>query len=496
MANDLVTQVSGAVQRMPSSRRALLVGGLAIVAAAVIGVGMWASQPAWVVLYGGVSLGDAALMTDALEKAGLRNRLGSDGSSVMVAKEDYARARVLLAKSELPAGGHKGYEVLDGKSDWGVTDFMQRVNYQRALEGELARSISGTTGVERADVHLTIPEPTALRRADRPAKAAVRLRMRSGMILAPGAVQGIIATVSNSVDRLSPENVVITDETGRLLSGPSDDGSLLGGASRRMEMQQSIENYLAGKAERLLETVAGLGRPRVQVSASLNFDQVERTIESFDPDGQVLTAEGRSETEATAEGGGAQTIVNNTYQNSRRLEKMLSAGGGVTRLTVSVLLDERAIQADTASRTPVADRIASVDALVRNAVGYDSVRGDRLTVRAVPFEVIPIDTVAAAPPRDLLGLVERFARPAIGLVAIIALLIVALKTIKALQPTRAPGTAASRAQLAPSIENTVPPLGPPPETVLLKNRVVEETQQRPELMAQAVRAWMAEGTNQ
>ncbi|MBL8987622.1 MAG: flagellar M-ring protein FliF, partial [Gemmatimonadetes bacterium] len=245
---------------MPSSRRALLVGGLAIVAAAVIGVGMWASQPAWVVLYGGVSLGDAALMTDALEKAGLRNRLGSDGSSVMVAKEDYARARVLLAKSELPAGGHKGYEVLDGKSDWGVTDFMQRVNYQRALEGELARSISGTTGVERADVHLTIPEPTALRRADRPAKAAVRLRMRSGMILAPGAVQGIIATVSNSVDRLSPENVVITDETGRLLSGPSDDGSLMGGASRRMEMQQSIENYLAGKAERLLETVAGLGR--------------------------------------------------------------------------------------------------------------------------------------------------------------------------------------------------------------------------------------------
>lgn len=496
MANDLVTQVSGAVQRMPSSRRALLVGGLAIVAAAVIGVGMWASQPAWVVLYGGVSLGDAALMTDALEKAGLRNRLGSDGSSVMVAKEDYARARVLLAKSELPAGGHKGYEVLDGKSDWGVTDFMQRVNYQRALEGELARSISGTTGVERADVHLTIPEPTALRRADRPAKAAVRLRMRSGMILAPGAVQGIIATVSNSVDRLSPENVVITDETGRLLSGPSDDGSLMGGASRRMEMQQSIENYLAGKAERLLETVAGLGRPRVQVSASLNFDQVERTIESFDPDGQVLTAEGRSETEATAEGGGAQTIVNNTYQNSRRLEKMLSAGGGVTRLTVSVLLDERAIQADTASRTPVADRIASVDALVRNAVGYDSVRGDRLTVRAVPFEVIPIDTVAAAPPRDLLGLVERFARPAIGLVAIIALLIVALKTIKALQPTRVAGAAASRTPLPPSLETVVPPLGPPPETVLLKNRVVEETQQRPELMAQAVRAWMTEGSNQ
>src|SRR5690606_9889162 len=103
--------------------------------------------------------------------------------------------------------------------------------------------------------------------------------------------QGIIATVSNSVDRLSPENVVVTDETGRLLSGPTDEAvSAFGSASKRMEMQQSVEKYLTGKAERLLETVAGLGRPRIQVGADLNFDQVERTVESFDPDGQVLAA--------------------------------------------------------------------------------------------------------------------------------------------------------------------------------------------------------------
>lgn len=492
MANDLVHQVSNAVQRMPGPSRMLLLGGLTVVLAAVIGVGIWASEPAWVPLYSGVGLGEAAQMTEALDKAGIRNKLTASGSEVMVSKEDYARARVLLAKSDLPLGGRPGFKLLDQQNIWGTTDFIQRVTYQRALEGELAQSIGSTTGVERADVHLTIPEPTALRRTDRPAKAAVRLRMRPGMMLAPGAVQGIIATVSNSVDRLSPENVVVTDESGRLLSGAAEELAAGGiGAGKRIEMRQALETYLGGKAERLLETVAGLGRPRIQVGADLNFDQVERTIESFDPDGQVLAAEGRSETEPTADGGGAQTIVNNTYQNSRRMERILTAGGGLTRLTVSVLVDERAMNGDTVSRAPIAERLGNVEALVKNAVGFDSARGDRITVRAVPFEVAVVPAEIPSPPRDVIGLLERFSRPAIGLIAIIVLLVVALRTLKALQPIRAAG--APRGAELPVAQAAVPPLGPTPEAVLLKNRVVEETNNRPELMAQVVRAWMTEG---
>jgi flagellar M-ring protein FliF len=491
MANELARQVSNAVHRMPPSRRALLAGGLVGVAAAVIGVGLWASEPSWVTLYDDVSLGEAGQMIDALEQDGVRSKLGRGGSQVLVAKGEYARARVVLAKSDLPESGRPGFKLLDQQNIWGTTDFIQRVTYQRALEGELARSIGATTGVDRADVHLTIPEPTALRRTDRPAKAAVRLRIRAGSALAPGAVQGIIATVSNSVDRLSPENVVVTDETGRLLSGPTDDATVAGGAGRRMEVQQSLENYLAGKAQRLLESVAGLGAPRVQVGADLNFDQVERTIESFDPDGQVLAAEGRSETDAAPDGAGAQTVINNTYQNSRRLEKILNAGGGITRLTVSVLVDERALRSDTVTAAPVPDRLANVEALVRNAVGFDSARGDRITVRAVPFEVVALDTSRVAPSPDLVGVAERFARPAIGLVAIIALMIVGLKVVKALQSGRG---AAARGQLPPyDADGVVPPLGPPPEAVLLKNRVVEESSTKPELMAQVVRAWMGEG---
>ncbi len=497
MANDLVQQMGGAVGRMPAQRRLVLLGGLLVVIAAVIGVGMWAAEPAWVVLYSGVTLGDAAQMTDALDKAGVRNKLATDGSQVLVSKQDYAKARVLLAKSDLPGNGRPGYKLIDQQNAL-ANDFMQRVTFQRALEGELSRSISGTAGVEVADVHLTMPEPSALRRNDRPAKAAIQLKMRSGMLLAPGAVQGIIAVVSSSVDRLLPENVVVTDESGRLLSASPEDGSTFGGASRQMEMQQSVERYLAGKAERMLETVAGLGVPRVQVSAHLNFDQVERSNESFNPDGQVLTAEGRSESQAAPDGSGGQTIVNNTYQNSRTFEKILTAGGGITKLSVSVAIDERSLTADSTSSTPVADRLANVEALVKNAIGFDSARGDQIAVKAIPFEVATRDSVAAPAPRSMIDLAERFARPAVGLIAIVSLLVVALRTLKTLQTMRSPASGADRpgqGQLSPAAAAAamIPPLGPTPENVLLKNRVVEESSDKPQLMAQVVRAWMTEG---
>lgn len=500
MANDLVQQMGGAVARMPAQRRIVLLGGLLVVVAAVIGVGMWAAEPAWVVLYSGVTLGDAAQMTEALDKAGVQNKLATDGSQVLVAKQDYAKARVLLAKADLPGTGRPGYKLIDQQNAL-ANDFMQRITFQRALEGELSRSISSTVGVEEANVHLTMPEPSALRRNDRPAKAAVQLKMRSGMLLAPGAVQGIIAVVSSSVDRLAPENVVVTDESGRLLSASPDEGGAFGGAGRQMEMQQSVEKYLAGKAERILETVAGLGVPRVQVSAHLNFDQVERSVESFDPDGAVLSAEGRSESQASPDGTGGQTVVNNTYQNSRKFEKILTAGGGITKLSVSVAIDERALTSDSTSTTPVADRLANVEALVRNAIGFDSARGDQIAVKAIPFEVAQKDSVQAQPPKSMLDLAERFARPAVGLIAIVSLLVVALRTLKTLQTIRPAAPAASvgrpgQGQLPPPELPTpvIPPLGPPPETVLLKNRVVEETSDKPHLMAQVVRAWMTEGT--
>jgi flagellar M-ring protein FliF len=492
MANDLVHQLAAPLLRTTGGRRLALLALLAIVAAGVIGVALWASEPSWVVLYHDVSMGEAGRMTEELEKAGIRSKIGPDATSVLVGESDRVRARVLLAKEQLPLNGRPGFELFEQKQDWGMTDFTQRITYQRALEGELARTIGKTVGVQRAEVHLTIPEPGALRRLDRPAKAAVMLVMRPGMLLAPGAVQGIVAVVANSVDGLAPQHIAVTDESGRLLSGSPEDGSVAAAAGRRMEIQRSVEDYLAAKAERLLAAVSGLGEPRVQVSAQLDLDQVERTIESFDPDGQVLQSEGRSETEGGGDGtGGAQTVINNTYQNSRRLERIVRSGSGITRLTVAVLVDQRALAADTSSPTPALERLAAVGGVVRNAIGFDSTRGDRITVSAVPFVVPVPDTTRLEPAADLVGTAERFVRPVVGIVALVVLLLLALRGMKSVQSARAPAETSRSALAAPEVE--LPPLGPPPEAVRLKNRVVEETGHRPEIMAQVVRAWMAEG---
>ncbi|MEO8449498.1 MAG: flagellar basal-body MS-ring/collar protein FliF [Gemmatimonadota bacterium] len=499
MANQMVQQMTGAVRRMNGPRRVVIIGGSALVLIAVVMVALWAAEPAWVPLYKDISLADAGRMVDALDKAGVRSKLNADGSEIMVGASDRARARVLLAKEQLPMTGRPGFELFDTKADWGMTDFAQRIMYQRALEGELSRTISTTDGVERAEVHITIPEAGVLRRLDRPAKAAVVLKIKRGATLAPGAVQGVIAMVSNSVDRLSADNIAVTDETGRLLSGASAEGAGFGATAHRIEMQRSVEQYLGLKAEQMLQSVSGLGKPQVQIAATLNFDQVERTIETFDPDAQVLQSEGRSETEAPADGTGAQTIVNNTYQNSRKLEKIVSSGSGITRLTVAVMVDERAMVADTTSQTPRTERLASVESLVKNAIGFDSARGDRITVTAVPLQVPAVDTTSLqAIPRDIMVVVERFSRPAIGLVAIIVMLVLALKGMKAVQSSGMSSqssltTSRTRGELPPGLESEVAPLGPTPEVVLLRNRVVAETTERPELMAQVVRAWMSEG---
>src|SRR5690349_1954818 len=164
-----------------------------------------------------------------------------------------------------------------------MTDFTQRVTYQRALEGELARTLSGLRGVDRAQVHLVLPAQSNLRRLDRPASASIVVTLKPNAQLSSDAVQGIAYIVSNSVEGLSSDNVAIMDDSGRLLSVPAIAGGS-GMTTRQLEIQRQLEQHLAGKVEDLLATVVGYGRARAEVSAEMSFDQVDRTVESFDPD--------------------------------------------------------------------------------------------------------------------------------------------------------------------------------------------------------------------
>ena len=403
-----------------------------LVVVAVWGVGRWASEPTFVPLYRDLDPADAGAIEEKLAEAGIRNRLAGGGSEIHVPVGELARSRVVLARAGMGSVGRPGLELFD-KPSWGMTDFTQKVTYQRALEGELARTIGGMHGIRRAQVHLALTTRSPIRSLDRAASASVVLTLQEGASLSQETVKGITFVVANSVERLSAENVAVMDDRGRVLSTPSGGETAAGAALWQVELQLSVERRLAGKILDLLEPVVGYGRVRAEVAADLRFDQVDRTIESFDPDNQVLQTERRSESEPAGGelAGTSQSVVHNTYQTTRKLEKSQNAIGEVNRLTASVLIDRAAVEGSDAAELDA----GVIEGLVRDVIGFDATRGDRVSVQIIPFGAGAVSGEATGGEEpgsglDLLGLLERIGRILIGFVAVGVLLALGLKLLR------------------------------------------------------------------
>jgi flagellar M-ring protein FliF len=501
MPNALPPAILDGVRRMNGTRRFMVLGGLLGALAIIWALTHWAGEPDYVTLYRDLDLGEAGTMADNLTKASINYRLANGGAEIQVGTSDLARARVLLAKDGLPTQGRaRGYEILDGQQ-WGMSDFQQRIALQRALEGELARAIGDIKGVEKAKVQLVLPENSALRRLDRPAKASILITVRPGVTMAPEAVQGITEMVSHAVPQLPSENVAAMDNLGRLLSTPADGGGA-GLSSRQLDLQRSVEQNLKQKAEKMLAGILGFEGARVEVAAQLNFEQVEKQIESVNPDASALLNEQRSETagDSLDGGGGTSTIVNNTYQNSRTVEKVVGSVGGITRLTVAVQVDDRALaKAAGGARTDTGPELGKLEGLVRDAIGLDSARGDRITIQAFPLTpelsaVTAADSASPAAPGTLV-IVERFSRPAIGVIGIVAAVVLAMRVLK-----QGPAPLSQEAgRLAGAVDSAgdyeLPSVAVPALTMVttkLKNQVQLESAQHPETAAQVVKAWLAD----
>ncbi len=492
MASSSGNALTTLVRTVPGPQRMVVAGATLLLVGGLLAVGVWFSRPTFVPIFQGLDLAEIGRVSDVLTQRGIRFRLSGSGQDLEVPVADVARARVTLAQDGLPSNGRPGLELFDRPS-WGMTDFTQRITYRRALEGELSRTIRMVRGVEGAQVHLALPESSPLRRLEQPVQAAVVLTLRPGATLAPETVRGISHILSNSVERLSPDHVAVIDDSGRLLSAPleGDGGTATGMTTRQLEAQRAVEGHLRAKVATLLTAAVGAGAARVEVTAQLNFEQVDRTTESFDPEGQVLASE------QVSEGGGAagttQTVYNNTYQNTRRLEKIIGAVGSIQRLTVAVLLDERVI----ASLDAEGGRRASLEVAIRNAIGFDIARGDQLSLLAMPFGVVPgfdstLGIPTAAPETDVWELVERFGRPVASLLAI---LVAFLLGWRALGPRagRISAPAAGPPPLPSGQVDLAIPV-PPPANMQLRAQLQQQSSAAPDTAAKVIRAWLAEET--
>ena len=489
-------------EKVGGPRRMAMIGVGVIALLAILGVSRWATKPEMVPAFSGVPLESVGKMTDALDAAGVAYQLERGGTDILVATTDLARARVVLASSGMPAQGRPGMELFDQPS-WGMTDFAQKINYRRALEGELERTISTMKGIERAQVHLAIKETQAFRRAsDTPAEASVVVKLRNGQRPEADVVRGISQLVASSIDNLEAQRVAVLDDGGRLLSRMLDASDPASLSSAQLEQQRAVEDHLSEKAAQIVSQIVGNGNATVSVAADLSFDQVERMSQVVDPEKQALSTEQKAEITPGTDGGAGSTNVASSFDNSRTVETIKSATGVVKRLTVSVLVNDRRDAKGVSSTRPQAE-LEQIEALVRNAVGYDSTRGDMVKVVSTAFEgltAIPAETSG----EKVLRTLQQVQRPALGAIGLALAVLIALMLMKTLKAQSADARAVAlgaqrQVQLNAAVHGQLAQgESAEPETYAaltmpvnpLKERVVATAEAYPDVSAKILRNWM------
>jgi flagellar M-ring protein FliF len=328
----------------------------------------------------------------------------------------------------------------------------------------------------------------------RPTEASVVLKVKGETD--PEIVKGIAHLVASSVDGLTSDHVTIVNDAGRMLSEAEESMSLAGLSSRQLAVQREIEDYLRVKAEKIVGQMVGAANLRVQVSARMSFDRVERTTASVDPDKQVVAAEQKAQIVPGAQGGAGQNNTSTAYENTRSTENFVAAPGSLKRLTVAVLVADQAGADPKAAPTPrSAAELRQIETMVRSAVGADSTRGDVVSVVSVPFAPVAV-APTEKPKTDFVNIVQTAQRPLLGILGLALIIVVALISIKSLKGTGAAAAAKPTIALQRAETNPHPGLNSGPQipvmmpTNTMRDRVSSTIEQQPDVAARVVRAWL------
>lgn len=376
---------------------------------------MRASTPQLAPLYTGLSFEDSAAIVEELQQQNTTYELRGDGDTILVPRDQITAIRMSLAGSGLPTRGQVGYEIFDEQNTLGATSFVQNINNVRALEGELARTITSLARIKTARVHLVLPERALFSRDKKDPTASIVLSVRGE--LSTGEIRAIQHLASSAVEGLTPNRVSIVDDKGNLLAagiGSEDETTVLAGEAE--ERTVAVENRLRTRIEDLLANVVGDGRARVQVSAELDLTRMTRTAKTFDPESQVVRSTQTKESEnstnmpgadgqvsastqlpgATADAGtgqleselGTTTEEVTNYEISEVNQTEMTDPGAIKRLSVAVVVDGTyATDASGASAYTPRDQatLDQIQALVRSAIGFSETRGDQITIANLQF---------------------------------------------------------------------------------------------------------------
>ncbi len=385
--NPFIEQAKQFLTRLTRKQQAML-GGVVLGGFVVFGgLAYWAGQPDYTLLFGRLAPTDASRIVETLTERGVPYEIRENGAAVYVPRAQVYELRLQFAGDGLVADGPAGYELFD-EGTLGMTDFMQKLNVKRALEGELSRTISNIRQVEVARVHLVLPERSPFRQAQAEPSASVVLELTGGS-LSREQIEGIGALVAGAVEGLDPSAVTVLDTRGALLSNPDAGNADLLTSSTQLRMQQAVEQRLVEKGQSMLDQVLGPGNAIIRVTATLDFERAVAERDLIDPESATVISE--EKLEEGAEGYESATSAIRNYELSRTRERSEKSIGDVADLSVSVILNHKRLplaeDAEVPEYTPyVEEELQEIEALVKNAVGFKADRGDRFALHQTRFD--------------------------------------------------------------------------------------------------------------
>ena len=426
----------------------------------------WSAQPDFKVLYSGLKADDAGNVIEQLKKEKIVYKLSSDGSAIMIPNEKIYETRMLLASSGLPQGGGIGFELFDN-SKLGMTEFVQNVNYQRALQGELARTINQFEEIESSRVHIVMSRKSLFIEDGEPATASVVVKLHPGTSLKNKKVQGITYLVSSSISGLDPKNVTVVDSYGNMLAGLNTEENFGSSGSNQLAFQESIERKLENSIKTMLNSALGPDKSIVRVSCLVNFKRYERTEEKFLPENKVVRSEQNQKqvtskptkipmgtpgqrSYTTPAGNLLKTNKDDVifesedqsanYEIGKVTSHIIEPTGEIQKVSAAVLVDGSYIMVKKAKGKEEREYVPrskeemeKIEALVKRAVNFDPDRNDLVEVVNIPFN--NSDTLEQAPVEPEKGFkaiidgYREYIKLAMGFLAVVFLYLVVLRPI-------------------------------------------------------------------
>src|SRR5580692_752885 len=403
-----------------------------LLSAIAVGGLRWKHDADFRTLYSSLTPEDASSVTQKIREAGIEYRLDETGATVLVPSERLADARLALAGAGMPRSGRIGFELFD-RTNLGASDFTEQVNYQRALEGELERTVATLAEIEQARIHITAGKESVFLDSRQPAKATVVIKLRSQARIQQSSVTAIANLVASAVDGLSPEAVSIIDDSGRLLNRPRATDGDAKAAEVNLDYRQQLESELQAKLSGALEPLLGAGKFRTGVTIDCDFTSVDQSDEIYDStNSAMLTSQVTEEsTGAGAVSGGqpgtasnlpspppkptagtsgvVRRTENNSYQPSRTVRHTVNPKGTIRKISTIVLLDHAVRWEGAGAKAkrivvpPSAEVVKAVHDVVAGIVAFNEPRGDQITVESLPFE----STLDAEPPMSATPLNQK-----------------------------------------------------------------------------------------